>query len=230
MSYRAGDLRNIYDDHEVQKSLKEKQATMERLEIIKNAKGPMLRSKLALLATGSLKGYTFSNAADAPSSSSAPGSSSDPQRKPETLQGTSVKHRVLNRSRGHLSARALNLGHWERSRKRSAPQCFHHLIDWDAACTELERDVLEEHGWMTATATSPDKTLLRGIRANPWPCGYIHHIAGARTVRRYKETPLQYAIFEACFGDEPRRKDWACPTTRKLSVSSYVKTITPRVR
>ena len=36
----------------------------------------------------------------------------------------------------------------------------------------------------------------------------MRHIAGARTVRRAKETPLTYAIFEACFGDEPRREEW----------------------
>ena len=72
-------------------------------------KGPMLRSKLvpevceALLASGSLKGYTFSSAADAPGSSNAPGSSCDAQRRLEPRQGTSVKHRVLNRSQGHLS-------------------------------------------------------------------------------------------------------------------------------
>ena len=46
ISYRAGDLRDNYDDREVQKSHEERQAAMERLEIIKNAKGPMLRSKL----------------------------------------------------------------------------------------------------------------------------------------------------------------------------------------
>ena len=45
---------------------------MERLEIIKNARGPTLRSQLvtevcgALLAAGSAKGYTFHKVADAP--------------------------------------------------------------------------------------------------------------------------------------------------------------------
>ena len=66
--------------------------------------------------------------------------------------------------------------------------------------------MMEEHGWMTAT--SPDKTLLRDIQANPWPGAYIHHIAGTRTVRRYEDFPLQHAVFEACFGEEPRREDW----------------------
>ena len=47
-------------------------------------------------------------------------------------------------------------------------------------------------------ATSPDRTLLCGIRANPWPGSYV----------RAKETPLTDAIFEACFGDEPRREEW----------------------
>ena len=84
--------------------------------------------------------YTFNNAADAPSTSSAPRSSGDPQRKPEPPQGTSTKHRVLNRSQGHLSVCLLTLGHWERSRKRSTPQCFHHLLDWDATCAEHKRD------------------------------------------------------------------------------------------
>ena len=59
-----------------------------------------------------------------------------------------------------------------------------------------------------STATSPDKTLLCGIRANPWPGAYIRDIAGTCTVRGHKETPLSYAIFEACFGNEPRREDW----------------------
>ena len=65
MVYKAGDLRDIYDDAEVQKSHEARRAAMERLEIIKNAKGPMLRSQLvaevctALLAAGSAKGYTF---------------------------------------------------------------------------------------------------------------------------------------------------------------------------
>ena len=138
-----------------------------------------------------------------------------------------------------LSACVLNLGHWERSRKRSTPQCFHHLIDWsgtyrehkeDPTCGNLflhflsnigahvllmqeastirqaEETVLEERGWMIAT--SPDRTLLCAARANPWPGSYIHHIAGARTIKRHKETPLSNAIFEACFGDEPRREEW----------------------
>ena len=65
---------------------------------------------------------------------------------------------------------------------------------------------MEEHGWLTAT--SPDKTLLCGIGANPWPGAYVRHIAGTHTVKRLKESPLAYAFFEACFGDEPRREDW----------------------
>ena len=65
---------------------------------------------------------------------------------------------------------------------------------------------MEQHGWMTAT--SPDGTLLCDIRANPWSVAYIHHIAGTRAINKYKEAPLQSAIFEACFGDEPRREDW----------------------
>ena len=80
------------------------------------------------LASGSLKGYTFSSAADAPSTSEALRCSGDPQRRPEQLQGTSIKHRVVNRGRGHLSLCVLHIGHWERSRKHSTPQCFHHLI------------------------------------------------------------------------------------------------------
>ena len=145
IAYRAGDLRDIYDDHEIRKSKDERQAAMERFTVIKHAKGPMLKSQLvaeaceALLASGSLKGSTFSSAADAPSTSAAPCSSGDPQRRPEPLQGTSVKRRVLNRSQGHLFVRVLNLGHWERPRERSTPQCFHHLIDWDATCAEHKR-------------------------------------------------------------------------------------------
>ena len=59
---RAGDLRDIYHETEVQKSQEERRAAMERLDIIKNAKGLMLRSQLvaevcaALLAAGSTKG------------------------------------------------------------------------------------------------------------------------------------------------------------------------------
>ena len=73
-----------------QRKFKEKrQAAMERLEVIKTVKGPMFRSQLvaevceALLASGSLKGYTFSSAADAPAASAASCSSGDPQRRPE---------------------------------------------------------------------------------------------------------------------------------------------------
>ena len=208
---------------------------MERLEVIKTSE---LVAEVCA-AAGSLKGYTFSSAADVPSSSNVPGSSGDSSRRPEQPQGTSLKNRVVNRSQGHLSACVLNLGNWERSRKRSTPQCLHHLIDWNGTLEEQKRDptcgnllihfpsnssahvlivqeastirhqqstVVEEHGWLTAT--SPDKTLLRGIRANPWPGAYVRYIAGARTVRRHKETPLAYAIFEACFRDEPRREDW----------------------
>ena len=36
----------------------------------------------------------------------------------------------------------------------------------------------------------------------------MHHIAGTRTIKRAKETPLTYAIFECCFGDEPSREEW----------------------
>ena len=46
MSYRAGDLRSIYDESEIQKLHEERKAAMERLEVIKTAKGPMLRSEL----------------------------------------------------------------------------------------------------------------------------------------------------------------------------------------
>ena len=246
---------------------------MERLEVIKTAKGPMLRSELvaevwaALLAAGFFRGYTFSSAAEVPSSSNAPGSSEssgDSFRRPERPQGTILKNRVVNRSQGHLTACVLNLGHWERSRKRSTPLCFHHLIDWDGTLEERKRDPtctcgtsslisspisvpislsckrpapfasrkeMEEHGLLTAT--SPDKTLLCGIRANPWPGAYTHHIAGARTVRRYKETPLQYAIFEACFGDELEGRtgrEQACPTTRKLNVNFFVRRTLPKIR
>ena len=236
MVYRAGDLRDIYDDTEVQKSQEERRAAMERLEIIKNAKGPMLRSQLvaevctALLAAGSAKGYTFHKVADEPgpsSSTSMPASTKV------------VKDRTVNRSQGHLSVRVLNLGNWERSRKRSTPQCFHHLIDWEGTYKEhkadptagnlflhflsnmsahvlllqeastirqLEKNVLEGKGWMLAT--SPDRTLLCAIRANPWPGSYVRHIAGTRTIKRSKETPLTCAIFECCFGDEPSREEW----------------------
>ena len=157
----------------------------------------------------------------------------------------------------------LNLGHWERSRKRSTPQCFHHLMDRHATCAEHKRDptcgdlflhflsnisahvlipqeagtlrqqekeVMEQHGWMTA---SPDKTLLRGIRANPWPGAYIHHFAGTRAIRRYKETPLQYATARLALvkslGVKIGRKQ-ACPTTRKLSVSSSGRAALPRIK
>ena len=201
MVYRANDLRDIYDDTEVQKSQEERKATMERLDIITNAKGPMLRSQLVAEVWGS----------------AAPGQSSS-SKAPAPTQA--VGDRTVNRSQGHLSVCVLNLGDWERSRKRSTPQSFHHLIDWTGTCKEhkilllqeasairqFEKTVLEERGWMIAT--SPDKTLLRGIRANPWPGSYVRRLAGARTVKRAKETLLTYAIFEACFGDEPRREDW----------------------
>ena len=91
MSYRAGDLRNIYDDTEVQKSHDERRAAMERLEIIKTAKGPMLRSQLfaeacaALLAAGSTKGCTFHTSSDAPSPSSSSSQDPDPSH-----QGTTI--------------------------------------------------------------------------------------------------------------------------------------------
>ena len=130
MVYRAGDLRDIYDDTEVQKSHEERRDAMERLEKIKNAKakGPMLRSQLvaevcaALLSAGSTKGYAFHKVADAP----GPNSSSDA---PAPTQA--VRDRTVHRSQGHLSVRVLNLGNWERSRKRSTPQCFH----WTGTCT-----------------------------------------------------------------------------------------------
>ena len=80
------------------------------------------------------------------------------------------------------------------------------LLQEASAIRQFEKSVLEERGWMIAT--SPDRTLLCGIRANPWPGLYVRHIAGARTVKRAKETPLTYAIFEACFGDEPWREEW----------------------
>ena len=128
MSYRAGDLRDIYDASGVQKSHEEGRAAMERLEIIKTAKGPMLRSQLVaevcatLLAAGSTKGYTFHTTSD------APGPSSTSSRNPDPSQGTTFRDRTVKRSRGHLSVCVLNLGNWERSRERSTPQCFHHLI------------------------------------------------------------------------------------------------------
>ena len=81
MPYRAGDLRDIYDDNVLQKSPEERKVAMERLKAIRTANGPMLRSELvaevraALLAAGSLREYTFNSAADVPSSSNAPGSS-----------------------------------------------------------------------------------------------------------------------------------------------------------
>ena len=34
----------------------------------------------------------------------------------------------------------LNVGHWERSWKRSTPKCFHHLTDWDDTYVEHKRD------------------------------------------------------------------------------------------
>ena len=36
----------------------------------------------------------------------------------------------------------------------------------------------------------------------------MRHIAGTRTIKRAKGTPLTHAIFEACFGDEPQREEW----------------------
>ena len=137
MVYRAGDLRDIYDDTEVQKSYEERRAAMERLEIIKKARGPMLRSQLvaevceALLAAGSAKRKTFHKVADAPGPSS---SSSVP------ALTQVVKDRTVSRSQGHLSVCVLNLGIWERSRKRSTPQCFHHLIDWEGTYKEHKAD------------------------------------------------------------------------------------------
>ena len=137
IAYRAGDLRDIYDDTEVQKSQEERRAAMERLEIIKNAKGLMLRSQLVaevcttLLAAGSAKGYTFHKVADEPSPSS---SSSMP------ASTKVVRDRTVSRSQGHLSVCVLNLGNWERSRKRSTPQCFHRLIDWEGTYKEHKAD------------------------------------------------------------------------------------------
>ena len=118
----------------------ERRAAMERLDIIKNAKGPMLRSQLvaqvcaALLAAGSTKGYTFHKSSD------APGPSSSSSKDPAPSQGTTIRDRTVNRSQGHLSVCVLNLGNWERSRKRSTPQCFHHLLDWIGTCQEHKRD------------------------------------------------------------------------------------------
>ena len=137
MVYKAGDLRDIYDDTEVQKPQEERRAAMERLDIIKNAKGPMLRSQLvaevcaALLAAGSTKGYTFHKVADAPGPSSS-------SKVPAPAQV--VRDRTVHRSQGHLSVCVLNLGNWERSRKCSTPQCFHHLIDWTGTRKELKED------------------------------------------------------------------------------------------
>ena len=39
-----------------------------------------------------------------------------------------------------MSVCVLNLGHWERSRKRATPQCFHRLIDWDVTYAEHKKD------------------------------------------------------------------------------------------
>ena len=101
MVYRAGDLRDIYDDTEVQKSHEERRDAMERLETIKNAKakGPTLWPQLvaevcaALLSAGSTKGYAFHKVADAP----GPNSSSD-----APAPTRAVRDRTVNRSQGHL--------------------------------------------------------------------------------------------------------------------------------
>ena len=160
-----------------------------------------------------------------------------PKRKPEPLQGTSVKHRVLNRSQGHLSACVLNLGHWERSRKRST----HHLTDWDATCAEhgrdpicgnlflhflsnisahvpqeagtfrqQEREVMEQHGWMTAA--SPDKMRLCGIQDILWPGCRPRH----QEVRKLpcRMLSLRLALVKS-LGEKIGREQ-ACPATRKL--------------
>ena len=78
----------------MQKSHEERRAAVERLEIIKKAKAPTLRSLLvaevctALLAAGSTKGYIFHKVADAP----GPSSSSD------ALAPTqAVRDRTVNR-------------------------------------------------------------------------------------------------------------------------------------
>ena len=98
MVYKAGDLRGIYDDTEVQKSHEERKAAMERLDIIKNAKGPMLRLRsqlvaevcTALLAAGSAKGYTFHKVADVPEPSS-----SDSSKEPSPTQFCSCRRLAL---------------------------------------------------------------------------------------------------------------------------------------
>ena len=66
------------------------------------------------------------------------------------------------------------------------------------------------------TAASPDKTLLCGVRANPWPGAYIQHIAGARAIKRYVDVKIG------------RRQAGA--TTRKPSVSSSERTILPKTK
>ena len=33
-------------------------------------------------------------------------------------------------------------------------------------------------------------------------------VASARSVKRYKKSPLSYGIFEICFGDELLREEW----------------------
>ena len=97
MVSRAGDLRDIHDDTDVQKSHEERRAAMERLEIIKNAKGRVLRSQLvagvcaALLAAASTKGYTFHKVADAP----GPSSSSDAPAPTQAVRDRAVGARVI---------------------------------------------------------------------------------------------------------------------------------------
>ena len=100
-----------------------------------------LRSQLvaevcaALLAAGSTRGYTFHTTSDAPPAQAA------------ALLGILILLKVpalgiglLIGARGHLSICVLHLGNWERSRKRSTPQCFHHLINWEGTWQEHKRD------------------------------------------------------------------------------------------
>ena len=67
----------------------------------------------------------------------------------------------------------------------------------------LDKEVMQQNGWLVAT--SRDDTPLWGVRASPWPGAYVKQIAGIRAVKRDKEFPLKYAIFQ---GDEPRREEW----------------------
>ena len=235
MSYRAGDLRDVYDDSEIQKSLEEREGPLWSDSMsskqpkvpcfVPNSLPRCAQPSWLLVLLGDIRSAVWlmflALATRLVRVLTHQGSLSD-------LRVPSLRTHVLLEARDNLSACALNLGNWERSRKRSNgtweehkpdPTCgnlflhflsnisSHILIVQEASTIRhQEKGVKEEHGWLTAT--SPDKTLLCGIHANPWPGAYIRDIAGTCAVNRYKETPLAYAIFEACFGDEPRREDW----------------------